>query len=198
MISVIKCDRKTAAKACWLYHYALYLPSGIIICYSIYEDKVWIGALIFTSGPRLLGTRYGIDTKDKMELSRVALGKHNSHVTHIISKVIKQLKLDIPKCKVLFSYADPNYNHIGIIYQAGNWYFLGQSRSRPLIYINGLLVHARTLNHWYGTSNLTYLSTVVPNMTVVKNLKPKYLYAYPLNKEIRKRLKGYSLPYIKM
>ena len=73
-----------------------------------------------------------------------------------ISHSIKQLKKDMPEVKVLVSYADGSAGHIGYIYQASSWDYIGNGSSECKIFIDGIRQHRRNLYDIYGTSSLSF------------------------------------------
>ena len=90
-------------------------------------------------------------TMDTFELNRLvveeALPKNT--LSMFLSRTFKLL----PKPCLLMSFADPNNNHHGYIYQATNWIYTGETSDRNKFYdSNGKEVHKRTLVSRYGTS----------------------------------------------
>ncbi len=57
------------------------------------------------------------------ELCRIALAKHETLVSRILSIAVRMLKREMPGIRLLVSYADLNQGHVGKIYQASNWVF---------------------------------------------------------------------------
>lgn len=105
--------------------------------------------------------------------------------------------------KVLISYSDPMYNHIGIIYQATNWLYQGNNTMLIKGYlhvINNEIMHPRSVVAKYGTIKEKELLKIDPNYSRIE-LKKKHRYLYILHKkdrkEIIKKLKHPIIPYPK-
>ncbi len=72
-----------------------------------------------------------------VELCRVALTKHQTPVSRIVSIAVKMLKRAMPGIRLVVSYADANYGHIGSIYQAAGWMYVGQTSEERGIILGG-------------------------------------------------------------
>lgn len=110
-------------------HYAKRKPS-ISYIYGLYDDKELIGICSFGSpaSPALCKGIAGEHNKSKViELNRLVL-KYNrkNEASYLVGKSLKML----PKPKIVVSYADTAQNHLGIVYQATNFYFTGTSKPR--------------------------------------------------------------------
>lgn len=117
-----------------------------------------------------------------------------------ISMSIKQLKQDIPQVKVLVSYADGGAGHIGYIYQASSWDYVGVGSTERKIFIDGERQHRRTLYDKYGTSSIIELKERLGERLQIDNQRiPKYKYIKIIRekRKIRKLLKVKSIPYPK-
>ena len=88
----------------------------------------------------------------------MALQSHIVPVTRLISVSIKILKVLRPITHLIVSYADRNENHLGVIYQAGNWIYEGVIGINRKFFImpDGEFVHTRTLHHRHGTANIVH------------------------------------------
>ena len=110
-------------------HYAKRKPS-ISYVYGLYEKEELIGICSYGSpaSPALCKGIAGEHNKSKViELNRLVL-KYNrkNEASYLVGKSLKLL----PKPKIVVSYADTAQNHIGIVYQATNFYFTGTSKPR--------------------------------------------------------------------
>jgi hypothetical protein len=67
-----------------------------------------------------------------LELNRLVLNTiaQKNILSFFVSSCLKQL----PKPTAIVSYADPNHNHYGFIYQATNWMFIGESTPKHRYY----------------------------------------------------------------
>ena len=88
----------------------------------------------------------------------------------------------------MVSYADPDQDHHGGIYQAANWIYMGTSQpQRETLREDGSILHKRTAHSRYGTIVGLKLSRIL--------WKHKYIYAF--DKELRTRFLSLSKPYPK-
>jgi hypothetical protein len=86
-------------------------------------------------GVAVVGIPCGKKVRDKYGIGAVELRRFVTLDTleknvgsFFLSRIIKHLKSD-PNLSILMSYADPNYGHIGTLYKASNFQYLGRSNS---------------------------------------------------------------------
>jgi hypothetical protein len=111
--------------------------------------------------------------------------------SYCISKSIKWLKQNHPEIKILVSYADTSVGHVGYIYQASNWLYIGNSGAEREIYIDNIRQHRRDLYDKYGTSSIPKLKEKFGNRLKVSNnkfVKNKYIYVLGNSKKEHKKL----------
>lgn len=192
------CSFQAAKYACLNWHYSKSVPAGKIVKIGVWENKEYIGCVLFSRGAnRKIGMPYQLDQTQICELTRIALNQHKTPVTKILSKAIKLLKKNSPKLKLIVSYADTNQKHLGIIYQASNWIYTGKTAHEAGVILNGKKTHRRSINSKYGTSDIQYLKKHIdPNVKIIKG-EGKHKYLYPLNKMLRKKLMKLHKPYPK-
>lgn len=190
------CSYKAALYACKNWHYSKRIPAGKLTKIGVWENDIYIGVVIFSRGanPNLL-TPYELKQNQGCELTRIALNKHISPVTKIVSLALKKLKEFSPGLKLVVSFSDLNQGHLGKIYQAGNWIYAGASFADVGIYFNKEIRHRRSIVAVYGTSEISILRKFDPEAKVVKGL-PKLKYLMPLDKQTKKKVKQFSQPYI--
>lgn len=110
-------------------HYAKRMPS-ISYAYGLFRDDVLVGIVAYgspASAPLCRGVA-GVENKHLvLELNRLVL-KNNlpNEASRLVGASLKML----PKPRIIVSYADSAQNHVGIIYQACNFYFTGTSKPR--------------------------------------------------------------------
>lgn len=118
---------EAAKYACENWHYSKCLPAGKLVKIGVWENSKFIGVVLFSGGPTPnMWRTYNLKPIEGAELSRVALTKHISPVSRIVSIAIKFLKKFCPKLRLIISYADTEQEHFGTIYQAGNWLYVGK------------------------------------------------------------------------
>lgn len=146
-LKIAWCSAKASKYACVRWHYSRTMPSGKTAKLGVWEDGRFIGSVIFGSGAnRNIGMPYGLNQHQVCELVRVALDKHKTPVTRIISICLKMLRKRYPGLKVVVSYADTEQGHQGIIYKAGNWVFEGETKGDYSVWFRGEWRHKRTVD----------------------------------------------------
>lgn len=184
-----------AAKyACENWHYSRSLPVGKLVRIGAWERGEFIGSIIFAWGMnKSLGSPYGLGMDECCELVRVALRKHESHVSRMMSLAMRFLKKQSPGLRLVVSFSDPAENHHGGIYQACNWVYSGQSAPGYEWRLNGKRLNKRAYTgHNFGSPKMQ-----VPSGAVKVNLPGKHRYIMPLDEEMRQRILPLSKPYPK-
>jgi hypothetical protein len=179
------CSYDAAKYAVQHWHYSRSLPCSKTARSGVWEDDKFIGAVIFAWGAnRHLAGEYNLKMTECVELCRIALDKHTTPVSRIISIAVKMLKREMPGIRLIVSYTDMNQGHVGKIYQASNWLYVGQTGHQAGIMLNGKLTHRRTINSKYGTSDIDWLRKRIDLSTCRYEGKPKFKYLLPLDGEI--------------
>lgn len=141
---------------------------------------------------------------DVLELTRLWLRDEEpkNSESYFLGKTFDWLRKNT-NIKVLISYSDPMYGHLGIIYQATNWLYQGNNTMLIKGYlhkINGNVMHPRSVVALYGTINTQHLKSIDPNYERIE-MKKKHRYLYILHKKDRKKiiseLKHKVVPYPK-
>jgi hypothetical protein len=190
------CSYEAAKFAVRHWHYSRSLPCSKTARLGVWEDGNFIGAVVFAWGAnRHLAGEYKLKMTECAELCRVALAKHQTPVSRILTIAVKMLKRAMPGIRLIVSYADLNQGHEGKIYQASNWLFVGETGHEAGITLNGKLTHRRTINSKYGTSTIEWLQKHVDPNASRREGKPKYKYLLPLDDEMAERIKLVSMPY---
>lgn len=183
-------DRKAALHAAMRWHYSRSLSSAKNVYLGVWEDGLFIGAVVFGIGAGAVtnGKRFGLDrTGDVAELTRVALKeKHKAPVSKIVAVAIKMLKRQSPGLRLLISFADPAQGHHGGIYQAGGWTFAGETKPDVEYQVRGKWVHHRTATSMGSAAGL-------PS----RKLPPKLRYLMPLDADMRAKIAPLAKPYPK-
>lgn len=170
--------------ACKQWHYSKTCVAVVRAGYAVYENGRWIGCVVFANGiQNAQATEWGLDWERCIELVRVALDKHETEVTRIISLCIKFLTKKFPKLELILSYSDLSRGHHGGIYKGGNWVFVGETVPCHMVILNGKRISPRSLSH-YKISQ----SDVAKTEKYVKN---KFI--YPLSNNMRAKLRERSI-----
>jgi len=190
------CSYVAAKYAVKRWHYSRSLPCSKTARLGVWEDDKFIGAVVFAWGAnRHLAGEYKLKMIECAELCRVALSKHSTPVSRILSIGVKMLKREMPGIRLIISYADLNHGHFGKIYQASSWIFVGETGNEAGIVLNGKLTHRRTINSKYGTSDIEWLHENVDSCARRVEGKAKYKYLLPLDDEIADRVRMLAKAY---
>jgi hypothetical protein len=187
-----------ARYACEAWHYSGRIPPGTAVRIGVWEHARFIGVVVFSRGPSShLGSAVGLGVTQVCELSRIALDIHETPVTQIVSPALRMLREHCPGLRLVVSFADPAQGHVGKIYQAGNWLYLGRSApSSAFVDPEGRVRHDRSISTSGFTSMFGETRLVPPRETCTEiKLPGKLRYAMPLDKAMRRRLRLLSLPY---
>lgn len=193
---------EAAKYACENWHYSRSIPVGKLVKVGVWESNKFIGCVIFSCGSAgvgLIGPSLGVPSELVAELARVALTKHETPVTRIISICFIFIGRQCPGLRLIVSYADPMEGHIGGIYQGGNWIYTGRS-AKDFAYIDtsGKRWHSRSVSD-KGFKTRLGKKTSAPSPVGMKRIEltPKYKYVFPLDNEMRARVLPLSKPYPK-
>tara|TARA_Y100000592_G_C5334134_1_gene250999 strand:+ start:35 stop:739 length:705 start_codon:yes stop_codon:yes gene_type:complete len=155
-------------------HYAKRIPP-ISFTYGITDKDKILGVCTFGSpvnrmfnNGQCLFTNLTVET---LELNRLVI--NSGLPKNILSFFVSQCLKLLPKKLCIISYADPNHNHCGYIYQATNFIYLGQSADRIKFWCNGREIAERTLDTWGNESRQDIMKKY--NVTKSKQ-KGKHLY----------------------
>ena len=143
---------EAAKYACEKWHYSKCMPSGKTVKIGVWENGQFKGVVVFGLGANAeISKMYG----KTAELARIALTKHETPVTRIVSIALKMLKKYNLELEAVISYADLD-RHEGKIYKAGNWKEEGVVKN-PWVVIHGKKMHPRTVFARYGTRSISWL-----------------------------------------
>ena len=173
------------------------MPAGSCTYYGWFEGGDFKGAVIFAQQTqRYMGRAYGLSLDECAELVRVALGDHEAPTSKVVMSAVRQYKKSNPGVRLLYSYADAKQGHLGIIYQATNWVYVGDTgnKGRFEFYLDGKQLHNRTCNDLYGTSSAAKLREIEPRIIAIPEI-PKHKYLMPLTKGMKAVVQKGSLPY---
>lgn len=201
-----KASYKAIKYACMNFHYAKSIPVNTF-GYSVFNDNnEWCGIILFGNGANNnIAKQYNLKQGEVIELVRVALNGNQECTSKALSISIRLIKKDVPLCRLIVSYADVDQNHIGVIYQATNWVYVGISmkdKKDASYIIDGKRIHGKTI------SDKCKRNGFVKNVENAKILyrakeikeyitKGKIKYLYPISPEMKELCKRLSKPYPK-
>jgi hypothetical protein len=193
------CSHAAAKYAVENWHYSKCLQPSKTMKIGVWENKVFIGCILFTPGSGPIGSPYGLTPFEVCELARVALSKHVSPVSRIVAIAMRLLQKTNPKLRLIVSFADPDQGHYGGIYQAGNWLYCGTSSPSTAWKDNtGKIWHGRAVSPSGFKIHKGNVSKC-KKTTDMKQIKlpGKYRYLMPLDDDMRKRIAPLAKPYPK-
>lgn len=171
------------------FHYAKKIsPRASDNAYSVFNNnKEWCGVICFGLGASPnIHSPFKLQSGQVCELIRVALNGKQESTSKVIALGLKLLKKNNPLIKLVVSYADKGQNHLGVIYQATNWYFIQDIISSDTQYfVKGEWRHSKSIK--------PEIKKIVPK----RKASGKFKYIYPLTKDIIPLCKQLSKPYPK-
>jgi len=173
----------------WLLHkhYLKRIPP-ISYAFGLYEEHDLIGVCTFgvpASFSLCMGI-CGLEYKDMVfELNRLCVNDniYKNSLSFFVSQCLKQL----PKPRIIVSYADTSVGHNGYIYQATNWFYTGLSAKRTERYDpENPNKHSKTV---IGKKNIKYTDLAV------RQRPQKHRYIYFLGDKKEKKIFKQALNY---
>lgn len=177
------------------WHYSRCLPSCGLVKIGVWENEKYIGCIIFSNGacPQIAAP-FGLTRFEICELTRIALTKHVNPVSKFLSIAIRMVKKLMPKLKMIVSYADPEQDHHGGIYQATNWIYIGTTKSATHFKNEGgFSIHSKTL----CTGRKGLATKLLKEGKITKVFTYKHKYIYPLEKDLKDIWSKKAQPYPK-
>jgi len=179
-------------------HYLHSLPGGTRLAFGAFLDQRLMGALTLGAGPsQAFRLVEGASADDCAVLSRLWLSDElpcNSE-SRVLGIVLRSLRRHT-NLKFVVTYADPAEGHVGTVYQATGWCYIGLSSAMPLYDLgDGVARHSRSVAHAYGTHSVKHFSSRGVDLRLVPQSR-KHCYVYVLDPAWRSRLRR-SLPYPK-
>jgi len=182
------CSYEAAKYAVERWHYSKTMPASATARLGVWEAGQFIGCVLFSKGHnRHASNPYGLLPTECCELTRIALTQHEVPVSKVLSIAIKMLKEHFDRLRLIISYADAKQGHLGIIYQASNWIYIGTTQSNCMK-INDKIYHKRAVSIKYGTLAIDWLKTHIDEHAEWVVSKPKHKYLYPLDKAMRRQV----------
>jgi len=188
-------------------HYSHTISSSIRVSLGFYYKNNLITAVVYGCPIGRRVTQWlQVSGDNCLELVRLFSedGLPKNTESYCIAQSFKYIKEKYPQYKYLISYADPNHGHVGYIYQATNWRYVGvQRRLLPerRIFIDNKEVHTRSLNAKHGSTSKKKLEEIYGNRLKIIQALKKHVYLMCLgNKKEKKEwyTKFKELPYPKI
>ena len=187
-----------ALYACKKWHYSKCLPIGKLVKVGVWEDSKYIGCVVYSRGTaKDLGTKYGLDQTECVELTRVALTQHKTPVSRILAISFKFLQKSNEKIKLIVSFAARSENHHGGIYQATNWIYTGESAANSDAIYKGRRIPNRTIGVIKKKYNMNEKELIAKGILSDIRRMTKHRYLMPLDNNVKNRILSLSKPYPK-
>jgi len=196
------CSHAAAKYAVEHWHYSGRMPKSKLAKIGVWEAGRFVGAVIYGvgAGNSTNGTRFGLAKRFEMaELVRVALSRREAPTSRIVAISIRMIRREFAKLRLLTSFADEEQGHIGTIYQASGWMYLGRKTESNAYYIvNGRRQFPRTLYDRYGVGgqSIPWLREHI-DCDATSCVAVRYHYVYPLDDDMSGRLHSLAQPYPK-
>jgi len=195
-VEVFRCPRPLARRAVERWHYSRSLPAAGLDLYGVREHGRFVGVVVFGMGAnRNLHRPFGLRQGEVRELARVALCDDRSTPTsHVVARCLRRLRRERPDVRLCVSYADTAQRHIGTLYQAGNWAYLGTATGR-FLRVNGERLHTRSCYQRWRSSSLAWLRAHIDPDATAEPEVVKHKYAWAFDRQVRRRLSRMARPY---
>jgi hypothetical protein len=194
------CSHEAAKFAVFRWHYSRRMPNSKLVRIGVWEEERFCGAVLYGVGAnRHIASPFGLASTEVCELVRVALAPNRRHpTTQCVAVSLKMLRRQSPGLKLVVSFADSGQGHVGTIYQAGGWIYLGPSL-QSYLKIRGEVVHPRTVYDRYGPGgqSVPWLRKHVDPRAERIEMAAKHKYVMPLDRSLRRQLEAAALPYPK-
>lgn len=203
-LSVRKIDCKQARGYIAAFHYSKTMPDSSRFIYGLFYKELLCGVCVF--GMRCGKNQYtaicpSIKNGEYIELTRLwledSLGRNSE--SYFISKCIRLLPKDI---KMIVSFSDEKQNHVGYIYQASNFIYLGKNKGgKMLVTADGIEKHPRLLGI-YRMRRPEFKNLKNDELINVLQLRyvesgAKHRYVYFKDRRLLKQLNLKPMPYPK-
>jgi hypothetical protein len=175
--------------------------------FGLFQENNLIGVAVygFPVGRQVVKSiTNDLENNQVLELTRLWVedGTPKNTESYFIGRTFDWLRKNT-QIKVLISYSDPMWGHLGVIYQATNWLYQGNNTmliKSHLHKIKGEILHQRSAVSLYGTIKRDELLKIDPDYQRIEIMK-KHRYIYILNRVDKKtilgKLKHPILPYPK-
>ena len=181
------------------YHYSKRVPISAV-AFNVYEGMEWCGVIVYGYGANPhIAAIYDKWPGQVLELVRVALNGKQKTTSECLAKSLKALKEYCPLVDLVVSYADVDQGHVGTIYQATNWIYVGlvNEGTKSDFIIKGKSMHPRSVGAKGWKVSLEWIRANVDKDATQNITKGKHKFIYPLNKKMRKKVKVLGQEYLK-
>ena len=186
--SVVHCERSEVKEFIEKWHYSKSI-NGLMsdYCFKLMDGNRMIGAMIYGRFAMAnVWKKYSDSPEEVIELRRLCCIDDTPKNTesYFIGNTLRWLKKNTT-IKTVISYADPEYGHEGIIYQATNFKNIGKTSAGKVIMHNGKKYHDKAIRTKYKGELKPFavrLSEALESGDAFyKRTEGKYIYEYRLS-----------------
>ena len=188
-------NRKTIKQFIEEHHYS-HSINGLktSFCFALYDSLDMVGAVLFGGLSTTAWKKYGSSEGSVIELRRLVISDHmpRNTASWFVSRALKYIKVN-SAVEIVVSYADPLYSHVGYVYQACNFIYIGKTPPDTLFYDSEYdrTYHSRALRTKYKGQYKPFVvrlrKKLVEGKLVKIRTQGKYTYVYPLNRHTKSR-----------
>jgi hypothetical protein len=207
-VEVLRVPVKEIRRAIVTGHYSGVMPDATQEAFAAYHNGLLVGAAAYGPGgnSKTFGAVIeGFDSGNARELIR--LWVHPEAPTNTASLIIgRSLKLLPEQVGLVVTFADSGQQHVGAIYQATNFFYLGMS-NQGIRYVDasGVEVTARLANVYkmrnpekFAEMSLSQIREELGWTPVISHQKHRYaIGAGKMRRRVNKKLAAMALPYPK-
>ena len=186
--SVVHCERSEVKNFIEKWHYSKSI-NGLMsdYCFKLMDGNRMIGAMIYGRFAMAnVWKKYSNSPEEVIELRRLCCIDDTPKNTesYFIGSTLRWLKKNTT-IKTVISYADPEYGHEGIIYQATNFKDIGKTSAGKVIIHNGKKYHDKAIRTKYKGELKPFAvrlrKALESGDAFYKNTEGKYIYEYKLS-----------------
>ena len=186
--SVVHCERSEVKDFIEKWHYSKSI-NGLMsdYCFKLMDGNRMIGAMIYGRFAMAnVWKKYSNSPEEVIELRRLCCIDDTPKNTesYFIGSTLRWLKKNTT-IKTVISYADPEYGHEGIIYQATNFKDIGKTSAGKVIIHNGKKYHDKAIRTKYKGELKPFAvrlrKALESGDAFYKNTEGKYIYEYKLS-----------------
>jgi len=155
-------------------------------CFALYYKRYLIGAAIFSwMAMANVWKSYVDKEEDFIELRRLCCIDDTPRNTesYFIGHCMRWLRKNTKIIKII-AYSDPHYGHIGTIYKATNFKYLGQTSKSKVIVMGDRVWHEKTIRNQHGGSVKPYALKLKKSLELGKahfeHREGKHIYLFNL------------------
>lgn len=207
-VEVLRVPVKEIRRAIVTGHYSGVMPDATQEAFAAYHNGLLVGAAAYGPGgnSKTFGAVIeGFDSSNAREL--ILLWVHPEAPTNTASLIIgRSLKLLPEQVGLVVTFADSGQSHVGAVYQATNFYYLGMS-NQGVRYVDasGVEVTARLANVYrmrnpekFEGMSLSQIREVLGWTPVVSHQKHRYAIGVgKFKRQVNKKLAAVAVPYPK-